>query len=166
MSRRLFVKARIIRIPPFLKLNRRNDCGAVALANIARHYGISIELQQVRDLLGTNGVGTNLYDLLKAANALGFSSMGVRGPYSALERIPFPAIAHVTMDGLGHFVVVHSWDPAFVRISDRCGDVRNEDREEFCNHWSGYLLIAVPETVTEKKLLQNRFTVHTPSIEN
>lgn len=131
-------------IPAFLKLNSRNDCGAVALATVARHYGVSVKLQQVRDLVSTNGAGTNLFRLLTSANILGFSSVGVKGPYSSLGKIPFPAIAHVTMDGLGHFVVVHSWDPDFVRISDRHGSVRQEDREEFCNHWSGYVLIAVP----------------------
>jgi len=135
----------MIHLPNFLNRNRRNDCGAVALTTIAWHYGISIKVQQVRDLLGNDGGGTNLYALLTTANIIGFKSKGVKGFYTALDNIPLPAIAHIIMDELGHFVVLHRWNPNFVIISDRGTGVRCVSREKFCEHWTGYMLIVIPD---------------------
>lgn len=126
----------------------------MALTTIARCHGFPIKLQQVRDLLTTDGIGTNLSRLLTSANTLGFLSIGVKGPYSSVGTIPLPAIAHVTTDGPGHFVVIHSWHPDFVRISDRYKGVRIEGREEFCRSWSGYMLIVTPDTVAGRQLIE------------
>src|SRR5262245_27784316 len=86
----------------------QSDRGAAALATIALHYRRPIGVQQLRDLAGTDRVGTNLLGLLQAAEQLSFSAKGVKGPYEALPGVPLPAIAHVrTEEGLGHFVVLH-----------------------------------------------------------
>src|SRR5947209_15768692 len=86
----------------------QSDCGAAALATVALHYRRPISLQQLRDLAGTDRLGTNLLGLLQAAERLGFSARAVKGPYEALAQVPLPAIAHVrTEEGLGHFVVLH-----------------------------------------------------------
>jgi len=52
----------------------------------------------MRDLAGTDRVGTNLLGLLRAAEKLGFSAKGVKGPYEALPQVPLPAIAHLRTD--------------------------------------------------------------------
>ena len=92
----------------FVRQNDPSDCGAAALATIALHHRLPIGLQQMRDLAGTDRVGTNLLGLVQAAERLGFSAKGVKGPYDALPQVPLPAIAHVrTEEGLGHFVVLH-----------------------------------------------------------
>src|SRR5215470_15651435 len=86
----------------------QSDCGAAALATVALHYRLPIGLQQLRDLAGTDRVGTNLLGLVQAAEKLGFSARGVKGPYEALPTVPLPAIAHLrTEEGLGHFVVLY-----------------------------------------------------------
>src|ERR671924_2012021 len=86
----------------------QSDCGAAALATVALHYRRPIALQRLRDLAGTDRVGTNLLGLVHAAEALGFMAKGLKGPYEALPRVPLPAIAHVkTEEGLGHFVVLY-----------------------------------------------------------
>src|SRR5437764_225888 len=78
------------------------DCGAAALATVARHYGRPLGLEQLRDLTGTDRTGTNLRGLVDAAERIGFAARGVRGEYDALLRLPLPAIAHVkTADGFG-----------------------------------------------------------------
>ena len=79
----------------FVRQNDQSDCGAAALATIALHHRIPIGLQQMRDLAGTDRVGTNLLGLVQAAETLGFSAKGVKGPYEALPQVPLPAIAHV-----------------------------------------------------------------------
>ena len=57
----------------------QSDCGAAALATVALHYRRPIGLQQLRDLAGTDRIGTNLLGLVQAAEALGFSAKGVKG---------------------------------------------------------------------------------------
>ncbi len=139
----------MIHLPGFFKRNKRNDCGAVALATIAWHHGVPIKIQQLRDLLSRDGGGTNLYALLTTANTLGFKSKGVKCSYAVLDNIPLPAIAHVIMDELGHFVVLHHWESNFVIISDRSAGIRRVPREEFCEHWAGYMLIAIPDGILD-----------------
>jgi ATP-binding cassette subfamily B protein len=124
----------------------QSDCGAAALATVALHQRMPIGLQQMRELAGTDRVGTNLLGLLKAAEKLGFSAKGVKGPYDALPRVLLPAIAHVRNDeGLGHFVVVHAVSKRRVVLADPARGIRKLGREEFCRCWTGYLLIVVPE---------------------
>jgi ATP-binding cassette subfamily B protein len=124
-----------------------SDCGAAALATIALHHRRPLALQEMRDLAGTDRVGTNLLGLLQAAEKLGFSARGVRGQFDALRQLPLPAVAHVrTPEGLGHFVVVHRVSKRGVVVADPARGVEKLSREEFCGRWTGYLLLVVPDT--------------------
>jgi predicted nucleic acid-binding protein len=80
----------------------------LGLATVALHHGLALSLQQVRDFAYTDRQGATLLDLLRGAETLGFSAMGVRANFEHLTQIPLPAIAHVRiLDNLGHYVVVH-----------------------------------------------------------
>jgi ATP-binding cassette subfamily B protein len=127
----------------------QSDCGAAALATVALHYRRPLGLQQLRDLAGTDRVGTNLLGLVQAAEKLGFSAKGVKGPYEALSEVPLPAIAHVrNREGLGHFVVLHRVSRDGVVVADPARGVESLSRDEFCRRWTGYLLLLVPEQHT------------------
>src|SRR6516164_6955872 len=103
----------------------QSDCGAAALATVALHYRRPLGLEQLRDLAGTDRIGTNLLGLLQAAERLGFSARGVKGPYEALPQVPLPAIAHVkTEEGLGHFVVLYQVKKNAVVVADPARGVR------------------------------------------
>jgi ATP-binding cassette, subfamily C, bacteriocin exporter len=122
------------------------DCGAASLATVALHYRRPIALEQMRDLTGTDRIGTNLLGLLQASEKLGFSAKGVKGAYEALPQVPLPAIAHVkTEEGLGHFVVLHRVRSNDVIVADPGRGVHKLTRDEFCQRWTGYLLLLVPE---------------------
>jgi ATP-binding cassette subfamily B protein len=124
----------------------QSDCGAAALATIALHYRRPIGIQQLRDLAGTDRIGTNLLGLLHAAERLGFSAKGVKGPYDALPQVPLPAIAHVkTEEGLGHFVVLYQVTKDTVVVADPARGLETLSREAFCQCWTGYLLLLVPD---------------------
>jgi ABC-type bacteriocin/lantibiotic exporter with double-glycine peptidase domain len=43
----------------FVRQNDQSDCGAAALATIALHHRRPIGLQQMRELAGTDRIGTN-----------------------------------------------------------------------------------------------------------
>jgi ATP-binding cassette subfamily B protein len=124
----------------------QSDCGAAALATVMLHYRRPLALQRLRDLVGTDRSGSNLLGLLKAAEALGFSAKAVKGPYTALPQLPLPAIAHIkTAEGLGHFVVLHRITTARVIVADPAHGIQELTREAFCQRWTGYLLVLVPE---------------------
>lgn len=123
----------------------QSDCGAAALATVALHHKKSIPLQAMRDLAGTDRVGTNLLGLLRAAENLGFDAKGVKGPYDALGEVALPAIAHwVTEEGLGHFVVLHRVSKDRAVVADPGRGILKLTREQFCARWTGYLLILAP----------------------
>jgi ATP-binding cassette subfamily B protein len=129
-----------------VKQNDASDCGAAALATVALHHRRPISLEQVRDLAGTDRVGTNLAGLLGGAEKLGFSARGVKGPYEALPQVPLPAVAHTKTDeGLGHFVVLHRVRKDGVVVADPARGVVKLTRDEFCRAWTGYLLLMVPD---------------------
>lgn len=123
-----------------------SDCGAAALATVARHYGMEFGLQTMRQLAGTDRVGTNLLGLVQAAERIGFAAKAVKGPCEALEQAPLPAIAHVkTEQGLGHFVVLYRADSKSVVIADPARGVQKLSREAFSQMWTGYLLLMTPD---------------------
>jgi ATP-binding cassette subfamily B protein len=130
----------------FVRQDDQSDCGAAALATVARHYRIPIGVQMLRDLTGTDRVGTNLLGLARAAEQLGFLATGVQGSDDALSQVPLPAIAHVKSDdGLGHFVVVHRVKRNAVIVADPARGVLRQSRADFGRCWTGYLLLLAPE---------------------
>src|SRR6516162_8169827 len=124
----------------------QSDCGAAALATLAVHHRRPIGLEAMRDLAGTDRIGTNLLGLLQAAEKLGFAAKAVKGPFEALARVPLPAIAHVkTEEGFGHFLVLHRVRKGSVVVADPARGIQKLTRDAFCRRWTGYLLLAVPE---------------------
>ena len=54
------------------------DCGICALLSIIRFYGGDVSREYLRELTGTTKTGVSFYQLLEAANQLGFSCEGVK----------------------------------------------------------------------------------------
>jgi ATP-binding cassette subfamily B protein len=99
----------------------------------------------MRDLAGTDRIGTNLLGLAKAAERLGFSAKAVKGPYEAIAKVPLPAVAHVkTEEGLGHFVVLYRAGKRTVVVADPARGMRKQNRAEFEASWTGCLLLLTP----------------------
>ncbi len=123
----------------------QSDCGPAALATVALHHGLRVGRERLRDVAGTDRIGTNLGGMAKAAERLGFLARAVKGPYEALSSVPLPAIAHVrTEAGLGHFVVVHRVTRRGVTVADPGHGIRTLTRDQFALRWTGYLLILTP----------------------
>jgi ATP-binding cassette subfamily B protein len=123
-----------------------SDCGAAALATVARHHGRQFGLETMRELAGTDRVGTNLAGLVQAAERIGFAAKAVKGKFEALRAVPLPAIAHVkTTDGYGHFVVLHRVGAKQVVVADPACGIETYSREKFCKIWTGYLLLLSPD---------------------
>jgi hypothetical protein len=126
----------------------QSDCGPAALATVALHHGRHIGREQLRDVAGTDRIGTNLLGMVKAAEQLGFSARAVKGPYEGLAGVPLPAIAHVrTPAGLGHFIVIHRVAEHGVVIADPARGIARITRAQLCAMWSGFVLLLVPRAV-------------------
>jgi ATP-binding cassette subfamily B protein len=130
---------------PCVRQKDQSDCGAAALATVAMFHGLPISVQKMRDMAGTDKVGTNLAGLQKAAETLGFSATGVKGPFEALADVPLPAIAHWKMEeGYGHFVVLYSVGRKVV-VADPGKGILKLTPEQFQERWTGRLLLLSPE---------------------
>jgi ATP-binding cassette subfamily B protein len=137
----------VFRRYPLVRQHDETDCGAAALATVMMYHRRPVGLETVRDLAGIDRRGSNLLGLMKAAEKLGFSTQAVKGPYDKLPGVPLPAIAHTrTEEGLGHFVVLYKVNKSGVVVANPVGKLEKLSRDEFCQRWTGYLLLLTPES--------------------
>ena len=80
------------------------DCGPTCLKIIAKHYGKTINIQELRDLSETNREGSNLLNISDAAEKIGFRSLGVKLSLNNLHEAPLPCILHWNKE---HYVVLY-----------------------------------------------------------
>lgn len=137
-----------------IKQHDITDCGAACLATICKQNGYKIGITKIREIAGTDKVGTNAYGIIKAAERLGFRAKGVKGNKEAFfSEFPLPCIAHVIVDGsLLHYVVIHKITKKQVLIADPAKGVLKLSPEEFFGEiheegkppkyqWSGVLIL-------------------------
>ena len=151
------------------------DCGPSCLSMIAEHYGRRPDCAKLRKTcsLGRNGV--SLLGISKAAEELGFKTVGGRLSFEVLAKeAPLPCIAHWNQN---HFIVIykikqHRQNKYTVYVADPGKGLLTYTKEEFCNHWmstktngeeKGVALLLEPTTFfyttqkdTEKAPTQNR----------
>src|SRR5579871_5232664 len=136
-----------------VRQNDQSDCGPACLAAISMHYGRPVRLQQMRELAGTDRIGTNLVGMVQAAERLGFMVKAVKGTFDALPRALLPAIAHVrNEEGMGQFVVLHRVAKDGVLIADPARGVVREGADEFKAMWTGYLLLLAPDQAGPRRV--------------
>ena len=95
---------------PFIKQEGIKDCGAASLSMIIKYYNGFINMEKLRRITKTNKEGTNAYNLISAANEIGFSAKGVKCEFDNLNKdnIILPCIANITIDNSYlHFVVIY-----------------------------------------------------------
>ena len=121
---------------PFFKQPDFKDCGPTCLRIIAKFYGKTIPLQQIRNLSETTREGSSLLGLSDAAENLGFKTLGVQIDFKTLvEEVPLPCIVHWNKQ---HFVVVYKIDKTgSVFISDPSYGLITYSKEEFIKMWIG-----------------------------
>jgi ATP-binding cassette subfamily B protein len=132
---------------PFYKQPDYMDCGATSLRMVAKHYGKSVSLQQIRELSSTTREGSSLLGLSEAAEKIGFRTMGVKVTYEKLlYDAPLPCIAHWNQS---HFVVIYKIKKDTVYIADPAHGLLKYNKEDFLKSWKsdlneGILLLLEP----------------------
>ena len=114
------------------------DCGPSCLAIIAKHYGRKVEREQLREICSLGKDGVSLLGISKAAENLGFKTIGGRLSSDILaNELPLPCIVHWNQN---HFVVVYKIKKSkkgkfTVYVADPGKGLVTYTKEEFCEHW-------------------------------
>lgn len=135
------------------------DCGATCLSMIMDHYGSDVDIESLRMLCNTSREGTTMLNISKAAESLGFRSLGASITLNQLyEEVPLPCILHWKQR---HFVVCYGVarknglrlfriaDPA---AADNLIYTENEMNEHWCvdrDNNQGYALLIEPGPATD-----------------
>ncbi len=122
------------------------DCGAACLASIAASYKLKLPVSKIRQIASTDQKGTNVLGMIEAADKMGFSAKGVKGPIESLPKIPTPAIAHVIIKPrLHHYVVIYKSTSEHITVMDPArGKLEKYTTAEFKEIWSGVLILLSP----------------------
>jgi ATP-binding cassette subfamily B protein len=80
------------------------DCGPASLRMIASHYGKEFSFDLLRERCEYTREGVNLFGIAKAAESIGFRTLGARLSFEELVKSSLPAIIHWHQH---HFVVLY-----------------------------------------------------------
>lgn len=110
------------------------DCGPTCLKIIAKYYGKSINIQELRDYSETTREGSNLLFLSDAAEKIGFRTLGVKLNVQSLEEAPLPCILHWNKE---HYVVLYKIKKGIYYISDPAFGLIEYSQKDFIKFWIG-----------------------------
>ena len=119
---------------PFYRQYDSKDCGPTCLKIIAKYYGRTISLQQLRSLSETLRTGSSLLGLSDAAESIGLKSLGVKIGLEKLKEAPLPCVLHWNKN---HYVVLYSIKKERYYISDPAHGKLMYTSNEFIKHWIG-----------------------------
>ncbi|UTY31490.1 peptidase domain-containing ABC transporter [Treponema putidum] len=123
----------------------QDDCGAVCIANICRHYGKPIAVENIREILRHSKNRLSGWGIIHAAETLGFSCRGAVSESKELPKnIPLPCIAHIVKENENFYCTVYRWDSKYVHLIDPSGGSKKIDIETFKNMWTGVFFIVLP----------------------
>jgi ATP-binding cassette subfamily B protein len=118
---------------PFYKQLDAMDCGPTCLRMVARYYGKHFTLQTLREKSYLSREGVSMLGIAKAAEAIGFQTMGVSLTWEKLRtEAPVPAGVHWKQN---HFVVVYRIKRDRVYVADPAFGLTVYSREEFLRGW-------------------------------
>jgi ATP-binding cassette subfamily B protein len=137
-------------------------CGPTCLRIIAAHYGKNFSLANLVNISYTDREGSSFLGLSKAAEKIGFRTLGVKLPFNKIsEDAPLPCIAHWNQY---HFIVIYKIKKDKIYISDPAHGLLVYSKEEFIKSWvsdgkdEGVLLLleTTPEFHSDKNNLQDK----------
>lgn len=123
----------------FIKQRDAMDCGPSCLAMIIEHYGMKVAHEQLRDNCSLGKSGVSLLGISKAAETIGFKTIGGRISFDILvSEASFPCIVHWNQN---HFVVVykikkHRKKDYSIYVADPAKGLLVYGKDEFCEHWA------------------------------
>lgn len=109
------------------------DCGPTCLQMIAKYYGRSYSLNELRQKAFITREGVSLLGISEAAEAIGFSTLGVKLEYTKLEgEVQLPCIVHWYQR---HFIVVYKINRRKIFVADPASELLVYIMDEFEKGW-------------------------------
>ena len=142
---------------PFVKQRDLKSCGISSLLMIIKYYKGNVLLEELEDKTETNKLGTTAYNIIKAANNLGFNAYGVKYDINNIngEELFLPCIAHVVIEEKYlHYVVIYKIDYKNKRllIADPATSIKWWTFEEFIKISSSvYIILEQKENIPYQK---------------
>ncbi|GAA4763163.1 MULTISPECIES: peptidase domain-containing ABC transporter [Flavobacterium] len=121
------------KFPSYIQADAK-DCGPTCLKIISKHYGRTINIQQLRDYSETTREGSNLLFLSDAAERIGFRTLGVKLDLESLQEAPLPCVLHWNKE---HYVVLYDVKKGKYRVSDPGFGLIEYNETEFLKFWIG-----------------------------
>lgn len=122
---------------PFYKQLDAMDCGPTCLRMIAKYYGKTFSVQQLRDQSFIQRTGVNLLGISEAATSIGLRATGIRTSMDNLKKqSKLPCILHWNQV---HFVVLYKIErkrgKTFFYIADPAYGLLKYEEEELKKCW-------------------------------
>ncbi|MEY4905392.1 MAG: hypothetical protein RLZZ292_3207 [Bacteroidota bacterium] len=111
------------------------DCGPSCIRIVAKYYGKTFDILELRKISENTREGTSLLGLSRAAEAIGFRTLGIKtNLVTLLEENVLPCIAHWNN---GHFVVLYKITKKRIYVSDPAIGLIDYSHKEFLRGWIG-----------------------------
>ncbi|MEO8515442.1 MAG: peptidase domain-containing ABC transporter [Flavobacterium sp.] len=121
------------KFPNYIQADSK-DCGPTCLKIIAKHFGKTINIQELRDMSETTREGSNLLFLSDAAEKIGFRTLGVKLNLERLDEAPLPCILHWNKE---HYVVLYNIKKGKYFVSDPAFGLIEYNQKDFIKFWIG-----------------------------
>ena len=121
------------KFPNYIQADAK-DCGPTCLKIVAKYYGKTLKIQDLRDLSETTREGSNLLFLSDAAEKIGFRTLGVKLNLERLEEAPLPCILHWNKE---HYVVLYDIKKGKYLVSDPAFGLIEYNETDFIKFWIG-----------------------------
>ncbi len=141
----------------YMRQHDTRDCAAACLASVCNLYGVKIPLIRMRELLKVDKNGSSMYALSEAAGSLGFQADVLEGEWQefiqglSTDEIQLPAICHMYLDGLEHFVIIKKINDKAVWLFDPGRGHVKCTHSFFQSQWTGYVLNISPTEMIKKQ---------------
>ena len=142
-----------------VKQHDLKDCGVCCLLSIIKYYGGYIPLEKLRIDTHTSLEGTTAYNIIETAKNYGFDSYGLYLEEKSLNDLILPAIAHVTINHLLHFVVIYKINKNNVEIMDPAKGKVKMALNDFKEIWTGNIILFYPKYSLPKTIPKDFFKV-------
>lgn len=133
---------------PFLKQLDIKDCGVACLSMIIKFYKGYVPIEILREKTKTDKNGVSAYNLIKAANELGFKADGIKIEIENIDKLIFPCICYVIKNRtFTHFVVAYQIDlkKKKILIADPDSDIHWMKLNEFKSIFKNIVITLYPQ---------------------
>jgi ATP-binding cassette, subfamily B, bacterial len=120
---------------PFYKQQDVMDCGPTCVRMIAKQYGRTLGINNLRNQSLYSKDGVSLLGISKAAEKVGFKTLAVKFDIEiVINEAPLPCILHWNQN---HFVVLYKATKSAFTIADPAKGIVKLTKQEFQKNWIG-----------------------------